>query len=82
MTARVSTVIGASAARADGALCCLVSCDHFPLHLGIGCTKNWPRGLWEAGQTITVIHTVNDEGNETVKHSGMLVALTMNTNET
>lgn len=42
----------------------------------------WLTGLWATGQIITGIYIVNDEVNGNVSHSGMLVALTMNTNET
>lgn len=74
-----------SKCSSDGrVLCCLTSCESYPRTTWelesqrIGCLT----ALWAAGETITGIYTVNDGENENVTYSGMLVALTMNTNET
>lgn len=64
-------------------LYCLISCESSPYTWELEPQRlGWLTGLWSTGQTITGIYTVNDEENKNVTHSGMLVALTMNTNET
>lgn len=71
MTARVSKAIGAGAALTDWYCVASYPVSTFPYTWKLGTLKTGRlTGLWEAGRTITVIYTVNDEGNENVTYSG------------